>query len=99
MWSFRKLACGLEAVVGTLIERSAAGHFQLAVVEADIAGHERFLRVHKAYSRSILKGVVEELGAVRFLDLDALEASDDSVLLEYVVLGSPGIADFGCVGP
>lgn len=47
-WSPSTLTCGLEPIVGTLVERSAAGYLQLAVVKAGVTQHERSLSIHKA---------------------------------------------------
>lgn len=84
-------------LIGTLIETCVVGHLQLRGFEAGVPRHDGSLRVIKADLRSILEGVVDELGTVRLLDFDALLASDDCVLSEHVIIGPPGLTHFRIV--
>ena len=93
-----KLASGSVGGVRSLAEAGAVVNLQLRVVEAGVARYYGPLGVIEADRRDIFEGVVNELGAVGFLDLDALEAADDGVLLEDVVLGPPGLHRVGKVG-
>ena len=84
----RSLADGLESIVRTRIERSPVGDLELAVVEANIPLHDGFLCVIETDRRSILEGVVDELGTIGVHELDAFDTPDNMVVVKFVVLGS-----------
>ena len=94
----RKLASRGVVAVGIFVEAGAVGDLHLDVVEAGVARHEDFRSVIEADRRGILECVVDELGAVGLLDLEALIASDEGVFLENVVLGPSRVHHVGRVG-
>ena len=81
-----------------MVETGAVGDFQVGVVEASVARHDGSRSVIEADRRHILECVVDELGAVGLLDLEALIASDEGVFLENVVLGPSRVHHVGRVG-
>lgn len=89
----------LDALVRAPIETSVIGDLHLRVVEADVPRHEGSFGVVEADLCSILERVVDELGTVRILDLDALRSSDDGIVPEYGILGPSGITNLRLVGP
>ena len=68
------------------------------MVETDVPRHEGPLGAVESDLCSILERVVDELGTVRLLDLDALPSTDDGVLSEYGILGPSGITNLRLVG-
>ena len=92
------LARGGEIGVGSFVETGAVGDLQLDVIEAGVARHDYSRGVIEADGGGILELVVDELGAVGLLELDALVTADDGVVLEDVVLGPSGVHHIGRVG-
>ena len=78
----------LESIVRTCIERSPVGDLELGVVEANVSYHYGFRCVIETDRRSILEGVVDELGAIGVHELDAFDTPDNMVVVKFVVLGS-----------
>ena len=96
-YSLLGLASGGVIGVGSCVETGTVGDLQLGVVEARVARHDSSRSVFEADRGGILEFVVDELGAVGLLDLDALETADDGVVLEDVVLGPSRIYHVGRV--
>lgn len=82
-----------------LVERSAVFDLKRDVTEPSVTLHDGFRGVIEANRTSIHKRVTDELRAIGFLDSEALDTSDDDVVLEQVVLVPPGLAHLGLIGP
>lgn len=72
---------------------------QLDTVQAGVVGHDRCRAVLEPDLDGILEGVVAERCAVCRGDLDALNATDQGVPLEVVVLRSPRFRHPWIIGP
>ena len=95
----RSLASGAVGGVRALGETRSFGDLQLDTLQASVAQHEGISTVLEADRVSFLESVVDELGAVRQRELDALPASDHGVVGEDVVLRPPGVQHPRLVGP
>ena len=92
------LASGLVGVVGSLVETGVVVDLHDCVVKAGVARHEGLRNVVEADRRNVVEGVVDELGAIGFLKLDALEPPADNVFPQNVVLRPSGVHHIGRVG-
>lgn len=87
----------LTTIVGTIIETGTVRDLKLRTVKAGVSGDNGASGVIEADLSCIPERVVDKPGAVGLLDLDALLSCNNHVLLEYVVVGSSGIAHFGFI--
>ena len=85
------LANRCEGSVRAVVETSFLGDPQLDTIQTSVARHDGPRAVLEADLGGVLEGVVDELGAVRRSQFDALWVADDGVPYDDVVLHPPGI--------
>ena len=85
------LANRREGRVRLGVETSAVGDPHFNVVQPSVARHDGSRAVLEADLRWVFEDVVDELGAVRRPEFDALRTADDGIPCDDVVLTPPGI--------
>ena len=85
--------------VGVVVEARTIGDLQICVIKTCVARYKGFLTILKSDRVGILELVVDDLGAVGLLQLDAFIAAGDGVVRENVVLRAPGVHHPRVVGP